>query len=425
MNLAHVIRYLPRLLKIVVLVLFLALSPRGFSDNICESCRRDSRKVVSLSSYDGSFQRNICHHCIDNAPQCFVCMLPALKGSKTYDDNRLFCDRDFQAAIFAYEEMDRLAYQTTVDLNRAFWRFKMNFAISNVTVSLVSSATLYDLLELRFNPQQASIVGLTMTKCFDAEDKEIKLSERSKQPAGTQLRYQHDIYVANGFPEIKIKSTIAHELAHVWIHENLPFERANAIDRDTVEGFCELVAYQLMEHENAAHVRTSIRKNLYTVGQQNILIEVESGYGFNRILQWLYKGTNRRLQSADLIRQISDSPLPKQTSAVKPAVPMVQPATQTNAQPSELVAEAPQPQPASRPTTVILKGIFFGKNSSALINDLTLSEGEEQQLKLAEGFLGIKCLEIKQSSVILAVNGETKEFFVGRAPVDVVNGESK
>jgi hypothetical protein len=104
---------------------------------------------------------------------------------------------------------------------------------------------------------------------------------------------------------------------------------------------------------------------------------------------------------------------------------MVQPATQTNAQPSELVAEAPQPQPASRPTTVILKGIFFGKNSSALINDLTLSEGEEQQLKLAEGFLGIKCLEIKQSSVILAVNGETKEFFVGRAPVDVVNGESK
>lgn len=420
-------KFLTSLQQTLALLLFFAFAPEAFSQT-CESCLQVRDPLVPLPSYDGSFERRVCYYCANSAPCCFVCKLPALKNSHRHDDKRLFCERDFREGIFEHGEMDRLAHQTMLDLNRAFFRFKMNFGVSNVTVSLVSSATLYDVMKRPFDPQNAGTVGLCVTRCFDADGKEVKFEERIKQPSDVTLRYEHQIYVANGFPENKLKAILAHELAHVWIHENLPVERAEMLDSDTVEGFCELVAYQMMENENAVHVRTSIRKNLYTVGQQNILIEVESGYGFNRILQWLYKGTNRRLQNADLVRQVSDAPLPiRRPPPAKPAAPIAAVAT-TNTAPiaAEVPMPAPvQPQPPARPTTVILKGIFFGKNRSALINDLTLGEGEEQQLRLAEGYLGVKCIEIKPASVILAVNGETKEYFVGRPAIPVVSGETK
>ena len=116
---------LPKLWKTAVLILFLGVCPRLYSSVVCESCGSDvsSDQAAVLTAYDGSFQKNVCYYCIDYAPNCFACKLPAVKNVHLADDKRLFCDRDFKVAIFDYDEMDRLAFRTANDLNRTFWRF--------------------------------------------------------------------------------------------------------------------------------------------------------------------------------------------------------------------------------------------------------------------------------------------------------------
>ena len=63
------------------------------------------------------------------------------------------------------------------------------------------------------------------------------------------------------------------------------------------------------------------------------------------------------------------------------------------------------------PDFIVLKGISVLKDRKlAIINDRTVAEGEEFFLKTSGQPLKVKCLEIKDRSVIVVVNGATKEL---------------
>lgn len=63
------------------------------------------------------------------------------------------------------------------------------------------------------------------------------------------------------------------------------------------------------------------------------------------------------------------------------------------------------------PDSVVLKGISsFQGRKLAIINNYTVGEGEEFALKTGGQPLRIKCVEIKEKSVIVSVNGATKEI---------------
>ncbi len=399
--------------RLIFLCLFLVVSyvdlhsMQAVSSGSCESCEESIVGTQVLTAYDGSFTKRVCADCNRYARRCWVCLLPSHIKSRSHDDGRLFCDRDFAAAIFEPSEMGRLTQPVTQGLERALWRFGMKFPVANVTVSLVSCASLYDLLKVPFDPESVGLVGLTKTTCYDDAGKEVKLDERHKQPVGAQLRYEHSIYLANGLPELRLQGVLAHELSHVWVHENLPFERLNGLDRDTVEGFCEFVAYQLMEQDASPHGKFAIRNNLYTMGQQTMLLEIDQGYGFDRILKWFQYGIGRRLQNADQIRQVVEKPAGQRVQAAPNATASTNWGTNAAIQ----VDSAPPPILLSK--EIVLKGVMFGKNKSALVNGLTFMVGDEQKVKLADGPVVVKCLEIKEASALLSVNGETKEFFVG------------
>lgn len=65
----------------------------------------------------------------------------------------------------------------------------------------------------------------------------------------------------------------------------------------------------------------------------------------------------------------------------------------------------------SVPGFIVLKGISVLKDKKlAIINNYTLSEGEEFTLKTTQKPLLVKCVEIKEKSVIVSVNGATKEL---------------
>jgi hypothetical protein len=63
------------------------------------------------------------------------------------------------------------------------------------------------------------------------------------------------------------------------------------------------------------------------------------------------------------------------------------------------------------PDHIVLKGISVLKDKRlAIINNYTLGEGEEFLLKNAGQAFKVKCVEIKERSAIISVNGATKEL---------------
>ncbi len=70
-----------------------------------------------------------------------------------------------------------------------------------------------------------------------------------------------------------------------------------------------------------------------------------------------------------------------------------------------------EPARAVVPDSLLLKGISVLKERKlAIINYYTAAEGEEFPLKVNGQTVKVKCVEIKDRSVIVSVNGATKEL---------------
>jgi len=67
--------------------------------------------------------------------------------------------------------------------------------------------------------------------------------------------------------------------------------------------------------------------------------------------------------------------------------------------------------PKSEPISLVLKGISRNdRNRFALINDKTFTAGEEREVVMNNSRVRVHCLEIKEDSVVVEVNGARKEL---------------
>ena len=74
--------------------------------------------------------------------------------------------------------------------------------------------------------------------------------------------------------------------------------------------------------------------------------------------------------------------------------------------------DAAPPDPTV-PSFIMLKGISIAQGRKlAIINNYTLGEGEERELKANGQVLKIRCIEIKERSVIIESGGATKEILL-------------
>ena len=80
----------------------------------------------------------------------------------------------------------------------------------------------------------------------------------------------------------RLMAVCAHEYTHAWMHENVSQKRLNALDRNTIEGFCELIAYKYMESEQETQELECIKRNPYTHGQIEVLVEADHQYRLQR-----------------------------------------------------------------------------------------------------------------------------------------------
>lgn len=68
------------------------------------------------------------------------------------------------------------------------------------------------------------------------------------------------------------------------------------------------------------------------------------------------------------------------------------------------------PPPPDFPTELVLKGVsFVGGKKLAIINNQTVAEQEEFSIRIAGKQVKGQCVEIKEKSAVLKVNGVTKE----------------
>ncbi|HEX5222561.1 MAG TPA: protein DA1 [Verrucomicrobiae bacterium] len=315
-------------------------------------------------------QFEVCTNCIDLQTRCFSCSLPVKTNYTTLADGRLLCTYCAKDAITEDEEARKVCWEARDELDRLLVRF-LAFPRTNLSVTFVDSFTLDTLFKSPGYTQQCtSVFGATRTMVVGGR------------------RFIHAISILNGLSRPQLEAVAAHEFAHAWLNENLSKERWATLSKDAVEGFCELIAYELMQEHNYQAQKTNLKESPYTAGQLDAFLAAQSLHGFNAVLDWVKAGESKKLDAADPdgIRATRQSP-PTATRAARPAY----------------YSYGPTSAP---PSTLTLKNISGGPSRRlAIINDRTLTVGEQARLTLATSNVVVRCLEIRSNSVLVQLEG--------------------
>lgn len=359
-------------------LLLLSLAPSSKASQAgYDDCFVCGKPVVSggylLKDEVAGVKRIVCALCGVLPDDCYMCSLPVKTNYVDLKDGRFLCERDAKGVLLKDEEILRACQDMGESLNQSYSRF-MTFP-SNVNYHVADRLTLVDLFKIPGKDYTCpNVLGFTSPE------------------TNAQKKVEYSISILSGQTPAATESTCAHELTHAWMMANLPPARLKELDRDAIEGFCELVAFVLMRDKNETAQMAVLRTNQYTRGQLDLFIDAEQRFGFSDVMDWMRNGETNRL-SEDAIWRIRDMKVAKATGT--PA-------------PTASVAYVP-PSTAPLPDRLILKSISLGgKAPVALINQCTLGVGETGKIKLAGTNLVIRCQAIRANSVVVEVVGSGK-----------------
>jgi len=307
----------------------------------------------------------VCDQCAVLSTRCYLCGMPVKDDLTQLGDGRILCARDSKGVVLAEEEAKRVCDETRNELDRVFSRF-MAFPATNVALTLVDKVHMEQLFQTPgFERQCPSIFGYIKSRPDD------------------QGNARHAISLLSGLPKARLMAVCAHELSHAWLNEHLPEDRQ--VSADAVEGFCELVAFQLMAHLSQEQEQNVIQKNRYTRGQFELFLEADRRFGFYTVLEWVKSGVDARITETDLDRV-------RQTK-FRPAVPTE-------------VTFFPRQEATPVPDTLTLLGISgLGRRRLVLINDRALGAGESGKVRVGKSNVVVRCLEIRDHSVLIESDG--------------------
>jgi hypothetical protein len=315
----------------------------------------------------------LCYACASCTNECYICSLPVKTNYIALADGRFLCARDGKTAILEESKAREICDEVVENLNRMFWRF-LTFPSTNVDVALVDRVNLYD---------QFAVVG------NDFECPEVLGYIKSQTNHGA---FKHAISLMSALPRAEFQATCAHEYSHAWVFENVPLKRRKTLSRDAHEGFCELVAFLLMDSLHEEEQKKIMLRNTYTRGQIDLFIEAEKRFGFNDVLDWMRWGVNPELNAASLddVRNV-EMPRPKAGPATK----------------ITFYVE----QPTAVPDTLLLKGISSSESQPlALINDHTFAAGESAKVRVGTTNMLVRCLAVGGHSARIRIVDSGREM---------------
>ena len=317
----------------------------------------------------------VCADCA-KLDRCFACGLPVRDNATHLTDGRILCPRDARDAVTSEEEAKDICKQTKDDIDRLFSRY-LNFPDDNVEISIVDKYHLENLFHAPgFHADGSTVYGAT-----------------SSNPL-SDGKLHHTIDLLSFLSRGRLMAVCAHEYTHTWMNQNLKSVRNLSLDRNTVEGFCELIAYKYMESRQETLEMQNIKRNTYTKGQVEVLLAADQQYGFNTVLDWMENGEDSRLDldNLDRVRAVQDAPY----TALK--------------SPDAVWTVVPPPPPTAVPATLVLKGISgTPQERFALINNATFETMEKGRVRVGQTNILIRCLEIHDDSVIIQVDGSTEK----------------
>lgn len=351
----------------LVSLVWILLSPQIYAadGDVCAICGRPFGDAYYSIEDKVTLQKlHICKQC-ELMPDCFVCGAPANTngvGFVQLPDHRFLCARDARTAVLHQEDGVRICKEVQEELERLLSRFT-SFPDERVTIEVMDRVSLQSLFKLAGNDYQCpNVWGLTQTET-------------------NKSHLQFRISLMTGLPLSWFQATCAHEYGHTWVADHLSPERKKSLDRDAEEGFCELLAFVLMEARNDKSQRDLILRNAYTRGQIELFVAAYRRYGFNEILDWVQSGADSRLSAADpeTIRNITSHP------------PTERPA-------QGLVAATQSPKAA--PDILVLKAIIWDKTRPlVMINDRTLGPEEVARVHVGSSNLLVRCVSIAPTEV--------------------------
>ncbi len=313
----------------------------------------------------------VCTNCAALYPDCFLCGLPAntnAAGFMLLPDERALCARDGKTAILREDEAMRICREVRDELDRVFSRF-MSFPETNVSLAFVDRVHLLELFKLAGNDYHCpNVWGYTQTST-------------------NRGRVEYRISLMSGLLPSWFRATCAHEYTHTWLAEHVSRHRRETLGRDAEEGFCELMAYLLMDAQHDEAQKRMILRNQYTRGQIALFVAAQNQYGLNDVLDWIQFGVDATLSANDpsRIRKIEG---PVQRIASATAFPAI------------------GSEPARAPTSLVLKAIFWNeKQPVAIINDKSFSLRQEAKVYLNGTNVTVRCLSIRPGAVTIHVAG--------------------
>lgn len=345
---------------------------------ICAICGQPIQGTVYIATDKVTNEKKlICSDCI-RLPRCAICGLPVKEGGVQLPDGRYLCARDARTAVVKADDAERICVQVKDDLDRLFSRFTAFPA--NVDVSVIDRIE----VDSMYNPVGNDFESPNLLGCLHPET------------VNNATRYK--MRLMTGLPLAELKATCAHEYSHAWVGENVPKERRARLGRDAEEGFCELVAYLLMDSQSEKGQKKFILQNHYTRGQIDLFIEAEKRYGFDQVLDWMKYGVAEQLEEGhvDALRDVKMPPA--KTVAVNPA-------TYHNTNP-----------PAPAPATIKLQGVLWGNQPVAIVNGRSFFARELNQVKIGGTNVTIRCLEIRKKSVRIQNVDSGKEQELSLSP---------
>ena len=328
---------------------------------ICAICGLPIQSTVYLATDKVTNEKKlICSDCI-RLPRCAICGLSVKEGGVQLPDGRYLCARDARTAVVKADDAERICVQVKDDLDRLFSRFTAFPA--NVDVTVIDRID----VDSMFRPDGNDFESPNLLGCV--------------QPETVNCETRYKMRLMTGLPLAELKATCAHEYSHAWVGENVPQERRAGLGHDAQEGFCELVAYLLMDSQREEGQKKFILQNRYTRGQIDLFIEAEKRYGFDQVLDWMKYGVTGQLEAGH-VDQLRDVKMPSAKSvASSPAI-----YSRTN-------------KPAPAPATIKLQGVLWGSRPVTIINGRSFLASDLNPVKVGGTNVIIRCRGIQKTSV--------------------------
>jgi hypothetical protein len=364
----------------VVLVVFAFAAVARADQNQCGVCGKPPGATIYTTTDKVSHERVfLCHDCAACPDECYICSLPVRANFTSLPDGRFLCSRDAKTAVLDEAKAKEVCAEVVEALDRLFSRF-WSLPSKNVQVALVDRVSLFD---------EFVVVGNN----FECPDVLGYIHSSTNEGS-----FQHAVNLMSALPRAQFQATCAHEYTHAWVFEHVPASRRKTLSRDAHEGFCELVAYLLLDSLHEEDQKQVLLRNTYTRGQVHLFIEAEKQFGFNDILDWVRWGVNPRLRGGNLA-DVRNVEMPRQRSA-----PL------TN---FYLTGAAK----AAAPDTLLLKGVSGSKGQFlALINNQTLAAGESGTVRVGTTNVLVRCLSVSERSARIQVVPSGKELELQLTP---------